>query len=193
MLHPLSVSPTLLPRSDTGLDLLDDPCAAIYVRCVLHVGHLHFYLSVHVRTLSCPLFARSLTQFGRPREKTWTPFLEGHCIDVAAAIVVQGAINLFLDIGLLITPLWAIWRLQLPLKRKIGISAVFGVGILSVSFYLSRSMLQKTNTPPSTCAIAIAGVVFRIPLLTDPDLTWLISKVGIWTCVSLSPFILSRF
>lgn len=99
-----------------------------------------------------------------PREKTWTPLLEGHCIDVAAAIVVQGAINLFLDIGILITPLWAIWRLQLPLKRKIGISAVFGVGIL-------------------TCAIAIAGVVFRIPLLTDPDLTWLITKVGIWTMI----------
>jgi hypothetical protein len=67
-----------------------------------------------------------------PREKTWTPFLEGHCIDVAAAIVVQGAVNLFLDIGILITPLWAIWRLQLPLKRKVGISAVFAVGILSV-------------------------------------------------------------
>jgi len=99
-----------------------------------------------------------------PREKTWTPFLEGHCIDVAAAIVVQGAINLFLDIGLLITPLWAIWRLQLPMKRKIGISAVFGVGIL-------------------TCAIAIAGVVFRVPLLKDPDLTWLITKVGIWTMI----------
>ncbi|KAK0638544.1 hypothetical protein B0T16DRAFT_337567 [Cercophora newfieldiana] len=99
-----------------------------------------------------------------PREKTWSPFLEGHCIDVAAAIVVQGAINLFLDIGILITPLWAIWRLQLPMKRKLGISAVFGVGIL-------------------TCGIAIAGVVFRVPLLTDPDLTWLITKVGIWTMI----------
>ncbi|KAK0614543.1 hypothetical protein B0T14DRAFT_499788 [Immersiella caudata] len=99
-----------------------------------------------------------------PREKTWTPFLEGHCIDVAAAIVVQGAVNLFLDIGILITPLWAIWRLQLPLKRKVGISAVFAVGIL-------------------TCAIAIAGVVLRVPLLWDPDLTWLITKVGIWTMI----------
>jgi hypothetical protein len=85
---------------------------------------------VHVRILS-PLFCTSLT-LDRPREKTWTPFLEGHCIDVAAAIVVQGAVNLFLDIGILITPLWAIWRLQLPLKRKVGISAVFAVGILSV-------------------------------------------------------------
>lgn len=99
-----------------------------------------------------------------PREKPWTPFLEGHCINVAAAIVAQGAINLFFDIGILITPLWAIWRLQLPLKRKLGISAVFGVGIL-------------------TCSIATAGVVFRVPLLRNPDLTWIITKVGIWTMI----------
>ncbi|KAK0716162.1 hypothetical protein B0H67DRAFT_582515 [Lasiosphaeris hirsuta] len=99
-----------------------------------------------------------------PREKTWNAFIEGHCIDVAAATVVAGAVNLFLDIGILITPLWAIWHLQLPMKRKLGISAVFGVGIL-------------------TCAIAAIGVAFRIPLLHDPDLTWLITKVGIWTMV----------
>lgn len=99
-----------------------------------------------------------------PREKTWNAFMEGHCIDVASATVVAGAVNLFLDIGILITPLWAIWHLQLPMKRKLGISAVFGVGIL-------------------TCAIAAIGVAFRIPLLHDPDLTWLITKVGIWTMV----------
>ncbi|KAK3934188.1 hypothetical protein QBC46DRAFT_400496 [Diplogelasinospora grovesii] len=97
-----------------------------------------------------------------PREKAWNPLMEGYCINVAAATVVSGAVNLFLDIGILFTPLWAIWHLQLPLKRKLGISAVFGVGIL-------------------TCAIAAVGVAFRIPLLTDPDLTWWISKVGIWT------------
>ncbi|KAK3373130.1 hypothetical protein B0T24DRAFT_250336 [Lasiosphaeria ovina] len=97
-----------------------------------------------------------------PREKTWNPLMEGTCINVAAATVVAGAVNLFLDLGILLVPFWAICHLQLPLKRKLGISAVFGVGIL-------------------TCAIAAVGVSLRVPLLTDPDLTWLISKVGIWT------------
>lgn len=72
--------------------------------------------------------------------------------------------NLFLDLGMLITPIWAIFRLQLPTRRKVGVSAVFAVGIL-------------------TCAIATVGVVVRIPLLTDPDLTWIITKVGIWTMI----------
>jgi len=31
-----------------------------------------------------------------------------------------------------------------------------------------------------TCAIAAVGVVFRVPLLSNGDLTWIISKVGIW-------------
>ncbi|KAK3324969.1 hypothetical protein B0H66DRAFT_587829 [Apodospora peruviana] len=99
-----------------------------------------------------------------PREKTWNRLLEGQCIDVAAATVVSGAVNLFLDLGILVVPIWAIFHLQLPMKRKLGISAVFGVGIV-------------------TCAIAAVGVVLRVPLLSDPDLTWIITKVGIWTMV----------
>ncbi|KAK3377512.1 hypothetical protein B0H63DRAFT_477333 [Podospora didyma] len=98
-----------------------------------------------------------------PREKAWNALtVEGECINVAAATLVAGAMNLFLDVGILVVPFGAICHLQLPMKRKVGISAVFGVGVL-------------------TCAIAAMGVVFRIPLLsTDPDLTWLVSKVSIW-------------
>ncbi|KAK3502019.1 hypothetical protein B0T13DRAFT_218418 [Neurospora crassa] len=99
-----------------------------------------------------------------PREKAWNPLMEGHCINIAAAIIFGGAMNLFLDLGMLITPIWAIFRLQLPMRRKVGVSAVFAVGIL-------------------TCAIATVGVVVRIPLLSDPDLTWIITKVGIWTMI----------
>ncbi|KAK4183657.1 hypothetical protein QBC35DRAFT_443000 [Podospora australis] len=99
-----------------------------------------------------------------PREKAWNVLLEGQCINVAAAGVVSGAVNLFLDLGILVVPLLAICHLQMPLKRKIGTSAVFGVGIL-------------------TCGIAVLGVVLRVPMLYDPDLSWILTKVGIWTMV----------
>ena len=56
--------------------------------------------------------------------------MDGHCINIAAAIIFGGAMNLFLDLGMLITPIWAIFRLQLPMRRKVGVSAVFAVGIL---------------------------------------------------------------
>ena len=98
-----------------------------------------------------------------PREKAWDIGIgEGRCIDVAAATVVSGVMNLVLDLGILVVPIWAVWRLRLSVKRKLGISAVFGVGVV-------------------TCVIAAVGVAVRVPLLWDEDLTWLISKVGIWT------------
>lgn len=128
------------------------------------------FWSIHILIFLCAAYYFSavftFTFQCLPREKTWNPLLEGHCINVSAAIVSQGAANLLLDLGILITPIWAVWNLQLSLKHKIGVSAVFGVGLL-------------------TCAIAAVGVVVRIPLLEDkdPDLTWLITKVGIWTMV----------
>ncbi|KAM7210385.1 hypothetical protein V8F06_014228 [Rhypophila decipiens] len=103
-----------------------------------------------------------------PREKAWDLIgeaaREGSCIDVAAATVVGGVMNLVLDLGILVVPIWAIWRLKLSVKRRLGISAVFAVGAV-------------------TCVIAAVGVAVRVPLLWDGDLTWIIAKVGIWTMV----------
>ncbi|KZZ94255.1 hypothetical protein AAL_05222 [Moelleriella libera RCEF 2490] len=66
-----------------------------------------------------------------PREKIWNPDMQGgHCIDTMSTIVVVGVINLLLDLGILAVPIWAIWHLQMPLKRKLGVMAVFDVGVL---------------------------------------------------------------
>jgi hypothetical protein len=120
-----------------------------------------------------------------PREKTWNALMDGQCINVAAATIAGAAVNLLVDIGILVTPLWAVWSLQLPMKRKLGVMAIFGVGILYVSPplipFLSPRVYPSTNKQIRTCAIAAVGVVLRIPLLTDPDLTWIITKVGVWT------------
>lgn len=115
-----------------------------------------------------------------PREKTWKMLMPGQCIDVAAATIVSGAVNLFLDLAILITPIVIVFRLQLPMRQKLGISAIFGVGIL-YGLNISVLVQESTLTNFSTCAIAAFGVVLRIPLLSDPDLTWIITRVGIWT------------
>ncbi len=72
-----------------------------------------------------------------PRAKIWDPALPGVCIDTQYSVVITGAINVLSDLTILVTPIAAIWQLQLPLKRKIGSSAVFGVGVLYV-FAVSR-------------------------------------------------------
>ena len=108
------------------------------------------YWAIHVLMfLDAAYYLSALFTFTfqcRPREKAWKALMEGQCINVAAATIVAGAMNLFLDVGILVVPFWAICHLQLPMKRKLGISAVFGVGILYVAlssplpyFSLTRS------------------------------------------------------
>lgn len=65
-----------------------------------------------------------------PREKIWNPMVEGRCIDNMAGVLSAGLINLILDLALLTIPCWAIWHLQMPLKRKLGAMSIFAVGIL---------------------------------------------------------------
>lgn len=65
-----------------------------------------------------------------PREKIWNPMLKGTCINNSAAIVSAGMINLLLDVGILIVPIWAVSHLQIPPKRKVGVICIFAVGFL---------------------------------------------------------------
>ena len=65
-----------------------------------------------------------------PREAIWNITVSGTCINMNDAIVVAGIVNLAIDVGVLLAPLWAIWHLQLPLKRKLGVVAVFAVGFM---------------------------------------------------------------
>ncbi|KAI1099435.1 hypothetical protein F4804DRAFT_321956 [Jackrogersella minutella] len=99
-----------------------------------------------------------------PRAAIWNPALApgATCINFKVATLVSGIINMILDIGIFVTPLWAIWLLQMPMNRKIGVISVFGAGLF-------------------TCTIAVFGVAFRVPLVTDDNLTMAIAKVGLFT------------
>ena len=65
-----------------------------------------------------------------PRSKLWEPTLPGKCISVNGSIVATSAANIISDFSILLLPIFAIWKLKLPLKRKVAIGAVFGTGIL---------------------------------------------------------------
>jgi hypothetical protein len=69
-----------------------------------------------------------------PRAKISNPAIPGVCLDTHASIIATSAINVVSDFTILITPITAIWQLQIPLKKKIAAAAVFAVGILYVSY-----------------------------------------------------------
>ncbi|RYC55759.1 hypothetical protein CHU98_g10451 [Xylaria longipes] len=89
-----------------------------------------------------------------PRERIWNPTVDGHCIDTTAAIVGSGTINLVSDFTILVVPIAAVLNLKIPLKKKIGVAAVFAVGILILKLYYS---IKLTQTQDITFAISHVG------------------------------------
>ena len=79
-----------------------------------------FYLSIMVVT-GCQCI---------PRRKIWSPSVPGKCVNPHAVLVVTAIINLISDFSILLLPIRSIWRLQLSLRRKLAISAVFATGLV---------------------------------------------------------------
>ncbi|KAJ4288366.1 hypothetical protein N0V90_011600 [Kalmusia sp. IMI 367209] len=100
----------------------------------------------------------------QPREKLWNKLIPGgHCININALTVASGAINLPSDLCIVLLPQRAIWRLNLSKRKKMGISAIFAVAILS-----------------SACVSAAVRLAHSVPLLTDRDILYTVAYTGVW-------------
>lgn len=65
-----------------------------------------------------------------PREKIWNRLMTtGHCFNANAVFQATGIFNLISDFAILIIPIFPIWKLQMPLKNKIMIIAIFATGV----------------------------------------------------------------
>ncbi len=67
-----------------------------------------------------------------PRSKIFNPAIPGHCVNINDAVIVTACINITSDILIFVLPMLKIWRLQMPSRKKVGVSAVFALGFLQV-------------------------------------------------------------
>ena len=65
-----------------------------------------------------------------PVRKFWNPKLPGRCSNSFAHIVVSALFNVVSNFATVILPIRAIWKLQMPMKKKIGVSTLFMAGLL---------------------------------------------------------------
>jgi len=65
-----------------------------------------------------------------PREKIWSPSIEGKCIDSNKLNMAMGTLNVISDVEAFVVPVWAIWQLSMKLQQKIAVLAIFGVGAM---------------------------------------------------------------
>lgn len=123
-----------------------------------------------------------------PIAKAWNPLITtGHCINVLALNVAASSINSLSDLAILILPQVSIWRLQMSLKRKLQTSAVFLIGILSVSMPQNGDyrLIQF-----SACVCSIIRLSFAIRLYETTDITYYSWLTGLWTYPEMASGIL---
>ena len=65
-----------------------------------------------------------------PVVDAWNLREQGRCVNRDMILVVAGSLNVLSDLMIILLPIWAIWHLQMALKRKVGIMAVFATGLL---------------------------------------------------------------
>ena len=66
----------------------------------------------------------------RPLDTLWL----GDCAPSFATSVSTSVLNIVSDVALLILPQPLLWRLQMPIRKKLALSSVFCLGILYVSY-----------------------------------------------------------
>ncbi len=89
--------------------------------------------------------------------------------------IAQGAFGTLSDIYLLVIPIHSIFQLKLPTRRKIGVSAIFLVGIMSV-YYPSHSCCNQGYIY-SNAFIAPSRALLA-PLPTVPNSSRLLTPPG---------------
>ncbi|KAL9018279.1 MAG: hypothetical protein Q9185_004382 [Variospora sp. 1 TL-2023] len=82
-------------------------------------------------------------------------------------ILISSGLNVFADIYLLIIPIAAVAKLHMPLRQKLGVSAVFLTGMLA-------------------CLSGILALYYRTQLLATRDITWHATPVFIFTVLEIN-------
>lgn len=98
-------------------------------------GNMFIYVGVHLCIWTNLIFYLLETVFEiatcSPRKKIWDPLITtGHCFSVNATFQSTGVFNVISDFAILILPMRSVWRLRLPLKKKILMTTVFATGFL---------------------------------------------------------------
>ena len=86
-----------------------------------------------------------------PVQKAWNPTVQGNCINVTALVINTAAINVFSDFSILLLPMISIWQLQMPVRRKGKVSAIFSLGFIA-------------------CAASVVHLVYDIKITRTQDL-----------------------
>ena len=65
----------------------------------------------------------------RPLAFNWDQSMKGSCGDQKRADLALGILNLAFDLTTFLLPMPILWGLQMPRRKKIALSGIFGMGL----------------------------------------------------------------
>lgn len=68
----------------------------------------------------------------RPIHKLWDFAVPGSCVNMGKAYMTFSAFNVVTDIALLLLPIWLMWDMHLPVRKKVGAVFILMTGSLLV-------------------------------------------------------------
>ncbi|KAI0887771.1 uncharacterized protein GGS22DRAFT_154240 [Annulohypoxylon maeteangense] len=109
-----------------------------YLRVFSVLNYIRFSAWFLIITVACWMVSNAIARGFQctPISKVWDDSLPGHCLDTVALFVIGSVSDVVLDFLILVLPLPAIVRLQMPLSKKILVAIIFALGGLYVSHRL---------------------------------------------------------
>ncbi|EUC35046.1 hypothetical protein COCVIDRAFT_25272 [Bipolaris victoriae FI3] len=94
------------------------------------------------------------------------------CKAVNKVVTIQAAVNVFIDFYILVIPLQQVWKLNMDYRRKLGVGAVFGVGLVA-------------------CIVSVVRMGWSIRNLNESDHFWAAVLTSEMTIVELNTVIIA--
>ncbi|KAH9907246.1 hypothetical protein F4778DRAFT_528886 [Xylariomycetidae sp. FL2044] len=113
-----------------------------------------------------------------PRERIWSRYLPGTCININAFNLFITSFHLVFDLFMLLLPHKVIWQLSLTTKQKMGVSVIFSVGILTCA--CADNNTYNSNTAVTTTSTDAGGFT-AWKTLTGTKAAWSTPKPTIST------------
>ncbi|KAJ5309981.1 uncharacterized protein N7443_002442 [Penicillium atrosanguineum] len=103
----------------------------------------------------------------RPHEAIWKFYLPSKCYSLPDVMLTSASVQVVSDIAMFLLPQRIIWGLGMNWQKKIGVSVLFGVGILA-------------------CVAAILRLVKTVAFASETDTMYLIGPLLFWACAEMT-------
>jgi hypothetical protein len=109
-----------------------------------------------------------------PLRALWTPTIKGHCISNETPLnvsYVQSAFAILADLFLTVSPIVILWKVQISLKKKLGICALMSLGLMAtIANALRNAFIPSLTASDETYTI--------VPIVLVADLEFSLGTIA---------------